>query len=601
MIKKDKKLFCFLNIITTLILTICISFLQVIYVNAYRTETQTHQHTSSCKKTCGATSERVHHQVNSNDGGATISSEYNVYICTVCGASKGEDRYGPYKTYPCYNQIITCGISAGATTTIVYCNLTINPNGGTWNGYTSSKTYEQKKGTTKSIANPTRSGYTFSGWSLSGKGSISGGTYTYGSNDGTLTANWTCNHSTSYEVTDKYGSCSGRNYHQYCPNCGATWGYYYNAIDHTYGDYTYTNSNGITNGMKFHECSNKVEGHRKDFSYLVILNKGDGIASVSGGNWYTQGSQVSIDATLNSFYQWKNWNGSTNLNDKNVVLTTSIDKAYELTANGELMKFDVTYKDVVDSIDGEELGSQTQTIAYGSNVRGSDLGLDSNDNVYYNGYYYVSDTNAVVDENGATIYRIFKLRTTNKEVIINWNDDNNVDGLRPLNNTISLYQNGTLFKTQDINEITSYTFNDLPKYDSNGREYEYTYSFSQNDRYVQNIENNIITMEYQESTFSVIIPKTIVMNGETGIVSYIIEVNGILYYNDRINVIPDNSFEVHDRLDYQTMVINIEQEKTIFTKDTLGSANGTIVCSKKEFAGSWNGTFNFNIFLEKEN
>lgn len=69
--------------------------------------------------------------------------------------------------------------------------LTVNPNGGTWNGSTSVQTFTQNYGTTKTISNPTRVGYTFAGWTLSGSGSLSGTTYTYGAGNGTLTAKWT--------------------------------------------------------------------------------------------------------------------------------------------------------------------------------------------------------------------------------------------------------------------------------------------------------------------------------------------------------------------------------------------------------------------------
>ena len=69
--------------------------------------------------------------------------------------------------------------------------LTVNPNGGTWNSSTSSQTFTGTTGSTKTIANPTRSGYTFNGWSLSGYGSISGTTFTYGTGAATLTATWT--------------------------------------------------------------------------------------------------------------------------------------------------------------------------------------------------------------------------------------------------------------------------------------------------------------------------------------------------------------------------------------------------------------------------
>ena len=93
--------------------------------------------------------------------------------------------------------------------TNVNYTLTINPNGGIWNNTTSNST---KTGTTNSklsIANPTPKGYTvsfnsnggnnvnsitsqrtFTNWSLSGPGSMSGTTYTFGAGNATLTANY---------------------------------------------------------------------------------------------------------------------------------------------------------------------------------------------------------------------------------------------------------------------------------------------------------------------------------------------------------------------------------------------------------------------------
>lgn len=82
----------------------------------------------------------------------------------------------------------------GTTTVTIktrYANVTVYPNGGTWSDSRGStvKTCTSPEGTV-SIQNPTRIGYTFAGWTLSGGGSISGTTYKYGTSDGALTANW---------------------------------------------------------------------------------------------------------------------------------------------------------------------------------------------------------------------------------------------------------------------------------------------------------------------------------------------------------------------------------------------------------------------------
>ena len=89
--------------------------------------------------------------------------------------------------------------------------LTVNPNGGNWEGKTSTQTYTQDYQTTKTIKNPTSgpNGYivrfnsnggdtinqitqtkSFSKWNLSGGGQLNGTTYTFGDTAGTLTAQY---------------------------------------------------------------------------------------------------------------------------------------------------------------------------------------------------------------------------------------------------------------------------------------------------------------------------------------------------------------------------------------------------------------------------
>lgn len=50
--------------------------------------------------------------------------------------------------------------------------LTVDPNGGTWNGSTSSSKITQNYNTQKAISAPTRSGYTFVGWAATGSGTM---------------------------------------------------------------------------------------------------------------------------------------------------------------------------------------------------------------------------------------------------------------------------------------------------------------------------------------------------------------------------------------------------------------------------------------------
>lgn len=90
-----------------------------------------------------------------------------------------------------------------ATWAINSYTLTVNPNGGSFNGTTSNSTFTQNYNTTKSIGDASRTAYTFGGWTLSGSGSwnSSSKVYTYGAGAGTLTAGWTpINYTISYNA-----------------------------------------------------------------------------------------------------------------------------------------------------------------------------------------------------------------------------------------------------------------------------------------------------------------------------------------------------------------------------------------------------------------
>lgn len=84
----------------------------------------------------------------------------------------------------------------------------IRPNGGTYNSKTENVTISQDRGTTITLSTPTRTGYTFKGWSLTGDGSLSGSTYTFGKSVGSITATWQPN---KYNVTFDYNGASTNN------------------------------------------------------------------------------------------------------------------------------------------------------------------------------------------------------------------------------------------------------------------------------------------------------------------------------------------------------------------------------------------------------
>ncbi|MDD3187267.1 MAG: InlB B-repeat-containing protein [Bacilli bacterium] len=69
--------------------------------------------------------------------------------------------------------------------------LTVNPNGGTWNGTTENSTFMKVVGSETTIAAPTRTDYVFVGWSVLGTdSSIDGNIFTMGVEEASLTAIW---------------------------------------------------------------------------------------------------------------------------------------------------------------------------------------------------------------------------------------------------------------------------------------------------------------------------------------------------------------------------------------------------------------------------
>lgn len=93
--------------------------------------------------------------------------------------------------------------------------LTINPNGGTYNSSTNNTQINGTTDSTISINVPTKTGYRFNQWTLTGAGKITydatnKGTFTFGASQTTLTANWIANNYTVnyYNGNTKVGSSS---------------------------------------------------------------------------------------------------------------------------------------------------------------------------------------------------------------------------------------------------------------------------------------------------------------------------------------------------------------------------------------------------------
>lgn len=143
--------------------------------------------------------------------------------------------------------------------------------------------------------------------------------------------------------------------------------------------------------------------------------------------------------------------------------------------------------------------------------------------------------------------------------------------------------------------------------------------------YSNNIEadkaqNECEVLVTQTSSFSVVIPKTVILNGKVGKVNdadYNVTVKGNIASDETINVVPDSTFKmkdikkVKDDIDANvtqsvTKFVNAETKEKVYanTADTIaidvanetGKTTGTIQVENLT-AGSWRGVFNFNINL----
>jgi len=248
---------------------------------------------------------------------------------------------------------ITTGIYAYATQTKsntwtldsigpVQSTLTLNPN----NGNVSPSSVTQAQGTTYGLPTPTRTGYKHSSWSLtSGGGSLSGNTYTFGANNGTVTANWAIINTTltlnanggTVSPTSRPGDY---NTTYTLPDPTPRTGYNFGSWSHSGGGslsgkiFTY----GVTNGT--------VTANWTAKTFTVTFD------SQGGGTVNPASKTVTYDSTYGTLptpertgYTFGGWYTGTNGGGTNILSTTkvAITANQTLYANWTAKTFTVTY------------------------------------------------------------------------------------------------------------------------------------------------------------------------------------------------------------------------------------------------------------------
>ena len=243
--------------------------------------------------------------------------------------------------------------------------LTVDPNGGKWNNTISASTVPRNYGTEYEVANPTRKGYTFTGWTKSGAGSWNSETnkYTFGPGAGTLTANWTpIKYNIKYELDGGVLSIT-------------------NPTEYTVETETFTLNNPTKEGYIFKGWSTSLTS-TSSYNATMTVEKGStgdkefravwqiityNISyNLNGGTLTNVSNPTSYNITTETFtlknptrkgYTFKGWtgsNGNTAQTSVSIAKGSMENKSY--TANWTPIKYNIKYE-----LDGGVLSTTNPT------------------------------------------------------------------------------------------------------------------------------------------------------------------------------------------------------------------------------------------------
>lgn len=216
--------------------------------------------------------------------------------------------------------------------------LYVYPQGGTWASSTSSQTFSLNYGATKTIAPPTRTGYTFGGWMWSAYGTMSnsffnqsallstshGITVYDNNNSGTISLSWTDNPSTptlygkDYITITKVSGTASPNLGGFkrtvTPVAGTT--YYHTFYAKVPTGYTLVRNNNSISGTFTWLTDQAGTGDWKIYAYKLVVNasptnlgtfgyislKSDAGSTTTAVTWYLGANQITKSITSNQTF-----------------------------------------------------------------------------------------------------------------------------------------------------------------------------------------------------------------------------------------------------------------------------------------------------------
>ena len=250
-----------------------------------------------------------------NVGVGVTASAYNGYhldSISVSGANGGYSTFNADGTY--YTNSIQVVPTSSTSVTANYSLTTVNVNVNGGSGTSGTKT-STGKDSTINLGTPTRSGYIFTGWTLtSGGGWMDGTTYHYGTENGNVQANW---RAATYTVTFNGNggtSSSGttnpeNNFSLNLPNSTRT---YYNFLG--WGWATDNNPNvGKNKTYYFGEGNKTVYGAwQGKLIYIAYNANGTSVTNLPGTQSTRYGTYINLSSQtpVRAGYTFKNWNTS---------------------------------------------------------------------------------------------------------------------------------------------------------------------------------------------------------------------------------------------------------------------------------------------------
>ena len=228
-------------------------------------------------------------------------------------------------------------------------DLTINPNGGSYNGSTETKTSSVTYGTDVDISDPVRAGYTFTGWTVSSdKASLNGKKLTMGLEDCTLTANWAINSYPWIAYHNKM-NVTGSGYTLVSADTKegeADFGSKVTPNVNTYTGFTSPSTKTITIVVDTKPSTKNVVNYNYDRNkYTLTINPNGGTYNESTSSTTTSEyfeTVKTIKSPTKTGYTFKNWTktGNSTLTDTTLLVGS---ENTTLTANYEANKYTVSF------------------------------------------------------------------------------------------------------------------------------------------------------------------------------------------------------------------------------------------------------------------